>query len=61
MGLPALSTGDENYWALRGLNRLRPDGIAGVDGDEDVHAAAPRVDEAGLQFDEFTEQMGRSR
>jgi hypothetical protein len=57
-GIAGLVDGDENYWALRGLNRLRPVGVAEVDGDEDVHAAAPRVDEAGLQFDEFTDADG---
>jgi hypothetical protein len=57
-GIAGVVDGDENYWALRSLNRLRPDGVAGVDCDEYVHAAAPRVDEAGLQFDDFTDADG---
>ena len=29
-----------------------------MDGDEDVHAAAPGVDQVGVQFDEFTDADG---
>ena len=37
---------------------LWPGGVAGVDGDKDVHTAAPGVDEAGVHFDEFTDADG---
>src|SRR6185369_12803466 len=49
---------DENDWALRGLNRLGAGGVAGADGDKDVHTAAARVDQAGVQFDEFADADG---
>ena len=56
--VPGVVDGDENDCALRGLNRLGTGEVTGVDGDENVHAAAPGVDEAGVQFDEFTHADG---
>jgi hypothetical protein len=49
---------DENYWALRGLNGLGPGRVAGGDSDQHVHAAAPRIDQAGVHFDKFTHTDG---
>jgi len=37
------------------LNSFGPGRVAGVEGDEDVHTAAPGVDDTGVQFDEFTD------
>ena len=40
------------------MNRLGAGGAAGADGDKDVHTAAARVDQAGVQFDEFADADG---
>jgi hypothetical protein len=50
--------GDENDCALRGLTCDGSGWVARVDGDEDVHAAAPGVDQVGVEFDEFTDADG---
>ena len=57
-GVAGVVDSDENDWALRGLNCFGPGGVAGVDGDKDVHTAAPGVDEAGVHFDKFTDADG---
>ena len=35
------------------MNCFDPGGVAGADGDKDVHTAAPRIDEAGMHFHKF--------
>ena len=37
---------------------LWPGGVAGADGDKDVHTAASRVDEDGVHFDKFIDADG---
>jgi hypothetical protein len=49
---------DENDWALGGLNRVHTSRVAGVDGDEDMHAAVARIDEASVYLDQFADTDG---
>jgi hypothetical protein len=57
-GVAGITDSDENDWALRGLNCSGPGGVAGADGDKNMHAAAAGVDEAGVNFDKFTNADG---
>jgi hypothetical protein len=46
--------GDENDWALGGLSCRLAGRAAGVDGNQDVHAAASGIGEAGVYLDDLT-------